>query len=153
MQEAKVSASNEAEISQNILRGSCCSGGSQIIRTLGHTQAFSRSKNNHLGLINSFFLSSLVDDLFFLLDESNDAVVKIRSAQLSPKALNHLKRDNQNTDGKHRRESWGCVWRCSRVAYVFGLKSSSLRCTLHTTNLRKDNTSIIIFLGNGNTFI
>ncbi|KAG5398442.1 hypothetical protein IGI04_020256 [Brassica rapa subsp. trilocularis] len=78
MQEAKVSASNEAEISQNILRGSCC------------------------------------------LDESNDAVVKIRSAQLSPKALNHPKRDNQNTDRKHRRESWGCVWRCSRVAYVFG---------------------------------
>ena len=140
MQEAKVSASNEAEISQNILRGSCCLGGSRIIRTLG-----SRSKNNHLGLINSFFLSSLVDDLFFLLDESNDAVVKIRSAQLSLKALNHPKRDNQNTDRKHRGESWGCVWRCSRVAYVFGLKSSSLRCTLHTTNLRKDNTSIIIF--------
>ncbi|KAL0681376.1 hypothetical protein Bca4012_048223 [Brassica carinata] len=103
MQEAKVSASNEAEISQNILRGSCC------------------------------------------LDESNDAVVKIRSAQLSLKALNHPKRDNQNTDRKHKRESWGCDWRCSRVAYVFGLKSSSLRCTLHTTNLRKDNTSIIFF--------
>ena len=133
MQEAKVSASNEAEISQNILRGSCCLGGSRIIRTLG-----SRSKNNHLGLINSFFLSSLVDDLFFLLDESNDAVVKIRSAQLSLKALNHPKRDNQNTNRRHRsRESWGRVWRCSRVAYGFGLKSSSLRCTLHTTKLHR----------------
>ncbi|KAL0753119.1 hypothetical protein Bca101_090787 [Brassica carinata] len=103
MQEAKVSASNEAEISQNILRGRCCS------------------------------------------DESNDTVIKIRSAQLSPKALNRPKRDNQNTDRKHSRESWGCVWRCSRVAYGFGLKSSSLRCTLHNTNLRKDNTSIFFF--------